>query len=173
MLSINVWNILFTVINVLILFFLIKKFLFKPVHNILEQREKEIADKYAESDRIRSEADAMKAEYQAVMDGLEEDRKQGIAEARKEAREKADRMIEDTQKYCDQMVEEARRKGAAAAEQERRKGEELIAEMVRTAAGKIVNAESNEQMFDEFLKEVEREADKEALTKALAGKDNK
>ena len=35
------WNLLFTVINLLILYFLMKRFLFKPVNEILEKRQQE------------------------------------------------------------------------------------------------------------------------------------
>ena len=40
--TVDVWTMLFTWVNMLILFTVMKKFLFKPVMNILDQRDAEI-----------------------------------------------------------------------------------------------------------------------------------
>ena len=40
MLRISVWNIAFTIINILVLFFFMRHFLMKPVMEILEERKK-------------------------------------------------------------------------------------------------------------------------------------
>ena len=42
-------NLLFTIINLLIWYFLIKKFLFKPVNNIIAKREEAIEGRYKEA----------------------------------------------------------------------------------------------------------------------------
>lgn len=42
-------NLLFTVINLVVWYLLIKKFLFKPVNNIISKREEAIADRYREA----------------------------------------------------------------------------------------------------------------------------
>ena len=44
--SVNLWQILISLLNLLILFLLFKKFLFKPVNNMLAKRQSEIDEKY-------------------------------------------------------------------------------------------------------------------------------
>ena len=44
-------NLLFTVINLVVWYLLIKKFLFKPVNNIISKREEAIADRYREAEQ--------------------------------------------------------------------------------------------------------------------------
>ena len=44
MLSINPWNILWTVVNLLVIYAIFKKFLFQPVMNVINAREKMIND---------------------------------------------------------------------------------------------------------------------------------
>ena len=58
MLTLNL-NLLYTVVNVLVLFLLLRKFLYKPVMNIIEQRQKQVDDA-AEAERQHKlqEADA-------------------------------------------------------------------------------------------------------------------
>mgnify|MGYP002737791582 CR=1 FL=1 len=46
MLTLNL-NLLWTVVNVLILFLLLRKFLYKPVMNVIAQRQKQIDDAIA------------------------------------------------------------------------------------------------------------------------------
>ena len=43
MLTLNL-NLLYTVVNVLVLFLLLRKFLYKPVMNIIAQRQKQVDD---------------------------------------------------------------------------------------------------------------------------------
>ena len=45
-------NLVFTIINVLLLFAIVKIFLIKPVHKILDKRRQEVEDKYAEADKV-------------------------------------------------------------------------------------------------------------------------
>ena len=44
MLTLNL-NLLYTVVNVLVLFLLLRKFLYKPVMNIIAQRQKQVDDR--------------------------------------------------------------------------------------------------------------------------------
>ena len=43
MLTLNL-NLLYTVVNILVLFLLLRKFLYKPVMNIIAQRQKQVDD---------------------------------------------------------------------------------------------------------------------------------
>ena len=47
------WNILFNIINLIILYLLMKRFLFKPVNAILEKRQQAADAQFAEADRQR------------------------------------------------------------------------------------------------------------------------
>jgi len=49
-------NLLFTVINLVVWYLLIKKFLFKPVNNIISKREEAIADRYREAEQEKVQA---------------------------------------------------------------------------------------------------------------------
>ena len=64
MLSLNVWNLLFTVINVLVLYLLMKKFLFKPVLAVLEKRKEMIASNMEEARKSQQEAEELKTDYE-------------------------------------------------------------------------------------------------------------
>lgn len=44
MLNINIWDIVWTVVNLLIFFILLRIFLFKPVMKVMDERKKKIQD---------------------------------------------------------------------------------------------------------------------------------
>ena len=60
--SITPWTMIFQICNLLILTLLLKKFLFKPVQNILSQRQQEIDDTYGRAQADRNSAARMKEE---------------------------------------------------------------------------------------------------------------
>lgn len=147
-------NILFMMINLLILYVLIRKFLFKPVHNILAKRDEEIKAKYADADRTKQDAQALKDQYENSVKELEASRQEKIAAARKDADAEYDRIVADANGKSDAIVDEARKKAQAAADQEKHKAEEEISGMVKDAAAKIAEAQSDEKLYDDFLKQV-------------------
>ena len=62
-LNINLFTGIFTLINTIVLFVVLKKFLFKPVMKMIEDRQNEIDTMYAEANQSRDNAKAMEAEY--------------------------------------------------------------------------------------------------------------
>ena len=57
------WNILFNIINLIILYLLMKRFLFKPVNAILEKRQQAADAQFAEADRQKAEAKESQEHY--------------------------------------------------------------------------------------------------------------
>ncbi len=58
------WELLFQIINTVILFLVLKKLLFKPVLNIIEKRENMIQDDLATGAKAKNEGIALKKEYE-------------------------------------------------------------------------------------------------------------
>ena len=64
--SVNIWQIVVSLLNLLIIFFILKKFLFKPVKKTIESRQAKIDEDYAQAESARAdaqaEAEALKAQ---------------------------------------------------------------------------------------------------------------
>ena len=56
--SVNLWQILISLANLVILFLILKKFLFKPVKKVLDQRAASVESEYSEAERAKAEAQA-------------------------------------------------------------------------------------------------------------------
>ena len=66
MLTLNL-NLLYTVVNILVLFLLLRKFLYKPVMNIIAQRQKQVDDALNAAETSKQEAAAALNDAQAKL----------------------------------------------------------------------------------------------------------
>ena len=147
-------NILWTIINLLILYALMKHFLFQPVHEILEKIKQEIESDFALSNQKKQEALESKNKanqqlenMQTICDGM-------LADAKEKASLEYEQIIADANKKSDEMIEQARTKTIEAANEEKAKAKSEIADLINKAADKITNTKSDEKLYDDFLKEM-------------------
>ena len=132
-------NILWTIINLLILYALMKHFLFQPVHDILDKRKQEIESDFALANQQKQEALESKNKANQQLENM-----QTIC----------DGMLADANKKSDEMIEQARTKTIEAANEEKAKAKSEIADLINKAADKITNTKSDEKLYDDFLKEM-------------------
>lgn len=155
MLRIDPWNILFTVLNLLILFGAMMIFFFKPIKKILEQRQAEADAQFDDAKNRQNEADELKADYEEKLKAMEAEKERTMAEAKASAKEEYQRIVGDAEQVAAQMKTDAK----AEAEEERsqilKKAEKDIADLVVEAAEKVVGEKSGEaadkSLYDDFL----------------------
>ena len=70
MLTLNL-NILWTVVNILVLCVLLRKFLYRPVMNVIEQRQKQIDDAIADAEGKKNDAQAVLAQAQDKLQNVD------------------------------------------------------------------------------------------------------
>ena len=88
-------NLLFTIINLLIWYLLIKKFLFKPVNNIIAKREEAIEGRYKEAEQEKLEAGQQKEKYEALQSGIQDEKAQVMKKAQEDARAAYQQIVEE------------------------------------------------------------------------------
>ena len=152
------WTFVAQICNLFIQVYLIKRFLFKPVNEMLEKR-KALADaQIREAEKAKADADAMKTEYEQNM---------------KEAKEKANEILITAQKTAALQSEEMLKEATAQAAALKSKAESDIAQEKRKAvneikdeiggmaveiAGKVIEREISEEdhakLIDEFIANV-------------------
>ena len=127
MLQLDVWNVLFTIINLLILFVLMRIFLYKPVQKIIAKRQEEADRQFGEAAAKQSEAEDLKTKYQAVLSDAENEKKKVVSEARKTADEEYQRIVADAHKTASQIKDDAEAEAISQKEQILKKAEKEIA----------------------------------------------
>ena len=87
--GVNFWTALFTLLNFVVLFLVAKKFLVGPVLKMIQQRQQEIDDMYANADQAEKSAKALEQEYQQKLSVATETGERIVKEAviRGQARE--------------------------------------------------------------------------------------
>ncbi len=140
-LSVNVWHILMAIGNLLILVLILKKFLFKPVQNIIKQREEEIGKTYSDADKALNEAKAEKELYLKKLDDAKQEADDLIKTASDRAKAESAEIISDARqeaerrrRSADEDIELARKKAAAEMR-------DSISDMVITLAEQVVEKE--------------------------------
>ena len=88
--------IIWTLLAFLIVFFILKKFAWKPILNSMNQREKGIADSLATAENIKTEMSLMKSENEALLVKAREERAQML----KEAKETKDKIINEAKEQA-------------------------------------------------------------------------
>ncbi|WP_256201370.1 ATP synthase F0 subunit B [Thermoanaerobacter thermocopriae] len=79
----NIWTFIFTIINILVLYYILKRLLFKPVTQFLEDRENKIKSSLEEAEREKQEAYNLKAKYEEILQNADNEKKAIIERAQK------------------------------------------------------------------------------------------
>ncbi len=152
------WTFIIQIINLFIQVFLIKKFLFKPINEILEKR-RNLADKEIKDAReAKDEADSLKVQYESSLTNAHAEAAQIVSDAQKEAQKKADTLVREAQ----EQAADIKAKATADIEQEKKKvmneAKDEIGSIAMDIAGKVVEKEINEadhkKLIDEFINKV-------------------
>lgn len=150
-------NIFWTVFNLLLLFILLRIFLFKPVLGMIEKRKNTISSALSEADQKNADAAALKAQYENSLKDAKQESFQIVSEAKERAQGQYNQIIDKAHADATQIVQQAN--AAAQADRERMmkdaRGE--LAEVALAAASKLlgttVDAKTNKAMLDAFLAE--------------------
>ena len=89
------WNLVLTIINLIVLYLLLKKFLFKPVLSIMEKREKMIQDSIASARSQEGQAQELKEHYEQALVSARDESAQIVEKARVDAQKEYDRILAD------------------------------------------------------------------------------
>jgi F-type H+-transporting ATPase subunit b len=150
-----------TIINVLVLYFLLRKILFKPVSKFMADRSKKIADNIDKAEKDKREAKLLLEQYQKQLANAESEAEEIIRTARAAGEEEAERIRAEAVSRAERIVAA----GQSKTEADRAAAMALFraeaAALVVTAAGRLLRRElaGAEQLryAEDALKELERD----------------
>lgn len=156
--SVNLWQILVSLLNLVILFLIIKKFLYQPVKNVLKSRQDKIDEKNNTADRYLSEAENTKAELEARLNDAESKADEILNEATVNAQRRKEKIISEARDEADSIVRQAK----TNAELEMKRAEsDIKAQIVDVSfelSKKIIEREIKEEdhhkLIDSFIEQI-------------------
>ncbi len=161
--SINIWQIIVSLLNLVILFLIIRKFLYNPIRKMLNTRQQSIDDAYSQADKAKTQAMQEEKAYRQKLDNAKLEAESIIQSALDSAEERESEIIAKAKADADSIVKRAQEN----AELEIKKANETIkGEIVDTStllAQKLLEREINrndhDKLVDTFFDEIDNMGD--------------
>ena len=146
---------LFTAINLLILYLVVKKLLFKKLGGFINDRSAAIASDMEQAAALKQEGEVFQKDRQKELAEAYEERKKILEEARMQASREYDETVKKAKQEADRIVAEAREENVHERDKLKIELRRDIASLAVMAAGKIIRAnmdnDKNRALVDEFL----------------------
>ena len=161
--SVNIWQILVSLCNLVILFLIVKKFLYKPVCNMLKNREELLEKQKEEARQNLEDAERTKEELESQLKGANDRANEILAEATEQAQRRRDKIAEEAKQEAEAIVRQAK----TEAELEKKRAEEeiktQIVEVSFALGEKIIEreikAEDHHALVDSFISQIGDDTD--------------
>ena len=158
LITLDGWTFLAQICNLMIQLIIFKKFLLKPIKQVIADRKAKADSEIADAQKLRTEAEAMKAEYEQNLQNARTEANQIVATAQKTATARSEEIVGEARAQAAAL----KQKAEADIAQERKKAvnevKDEIGGIAMEIASKVVEREISEKdhkdLIDEFIKNV-------------------
>ena len=158
LITLDGWTFLAQICNLMIQLLIFKKFLLKPIRQVIADRKAKADSEIADAQKLRTEAEAMKAEYEQNLQNARTEANQIVSAAQKTATARSEEIVGEARAQAAAL----KQKAEADIAQERKKAvnevKDEIGGIAMEIASKVVEREISEKdhkdLIDEFIKNV-------------------
>ena len=158
LITLDGWTFLAQICNLMIQLVIFKKFLLKPIKQVIADRKAKADSEIADAQKLRTEAEAMKAEYEQNLQNARTEANQIVSAAQKTATARSEEIVGEARAQAAAL----KQKAEADIAQERKKAvnevKDEIGGIAMEIASKVVEREIKEEdhkdLIDEFIKNV-------------------
>ena len=158
LITLDGWTFVAQICNLMIQLVIFKKLLLNPVKKVIAERKAKADSQIADAEKLRTEAEAMKAEYEQNLQNARTEANQIVAAAQKTAAARSEELLGEARAQAAAL----KQKAEADIAQERKKAvnevKDEIGGMAMEIASKVVEREISEKdhkdLIDEFIKNV-------------------
>ena len=140
MLDIEPWSIFWTVVNIIVLYLGLRKFLFGPIMKVIQKREDLVKGQFDSATNTQDEADRMKAEYREKLAQARQTAEEMVTAAKDRSEQEREKMLEDTRAEQQQMLEKTKADIQVEQEKAQKEAQSEIARLAISAARKIIKS---------------------------------
>ena len=156
LITLDGWTFLAQICNLMIQLVIFKKFLLKPIKQVIADRKAKADSEIADEQKLRTEAEAMKVEYEQNLQNARTEANQIVATAQKTATARSEEIVGEARAQAAAL----KQKAEADIAQERKKAvnevKDEIGGIAMEIASKVVEREISEKdhkdLIDEFIK---------------------
>ena len=158
LITLDGWTFLAQICNLMIQLVIFKKFLLKPIKQVIADRKAKADSEIADAQKLRTEAEAMKAEYEQNLQNARTEANQIVTAAQKTATARSEEIVGEARAQAAAL----KQKAEADIAQERKKAvnevKDEIGGIAMEIASKVVereiSAKDHKDLIDEFIKNV-------------------
>lgn len=153
--GVNFFTMIFAWINLFILYLFLKKLLFKPVKNMIDSRQKEIDDMYSDAEKSRTDAAAMKSEYEEKIEHATEESEQILKKAVHRAQLREEEILKEANDKAARVLERATEQVELEKKRAINEVKDEVSDMAISIAAAVierdVNGDEHKKLIDEFI----------------------
>jgi len=150
-------DVIISLINIIVLFILLRVILWKHVIRFLGERATRVRNEMDDAEKSRAEAESLRSQYDEKLEGIEVQRQEVLRDSRQKANEESDRILKETQDKAKFLINDAQTRieneKAQAIEDAQLEVTQLATEMASHILKREVSAEDTENVVDGFFNE--------------------
>ena len=147
---------IFTVINIIVLYIILKKLLFKPVAKHMQDRSNKIQEALDLAEEAKKKVDEMKEEYDAKLRLAKEEGDKIIEDYKKRADKEYEKAIEDAKNEAQLMIQKTKQELEVEKMQLVSEVKKQMSDLVLAASSKVLKEnldnEKNRKLISDFIK---------------------
>lgn len=151
--SIGLWQVIATLANTLILFFIIKKLFFNKVKEVIEAREKEVENLYNNAESAKLKAETMEREYTKRLNEAKSEATEIIKSAQSKANIKSEEIINKASDDAKNITHKANVNIQAEKQKATQELKSEIADIAVQVASKIIEKEINKDDHNKLVQD--------------------
>ena len=152
------WNLLFTVVTLLVLFLILKHFFFEKVHNFMDAREKMVTDSLLRAEDVNREAEEKLQLYEEKLQKADDEGREIVKAARSSAKLQAGEIVDEADKKARNLIEHAQKEIRREEYHARKALQEEISDMALLAAEQILQEELTPERKKQIVEQILQEA---------------
>ena len=153
--GVNFFTMLAAWCNLLILFLFLKKLLFKPLKNMIDSRQKEIDDMYADAESSKAEAAELKVEYEKKLEKASEESEEIVKNAMRRAKLREEEILREAGEQAARTVERAYEQveleKKRAINEIKSEVSEMAIGIASAVIGRDVDGDEHKELIDSFI----------------------
>ena len=154
--GVNFWTMIFAWCNLLVLYWVLRKLLFKPVKNMIDSRQQEIDGMYSDAEKSREDADAMKADYEEKISRAKEESEEILKNAVRRAQLREEEILREANDKAARVMKRAEEQVEMEKKRAINEVKDEVSDMAIGIASAVierdVSRKEHEALIDEFIR---------------------
>ena len=154
--GVNFWTMIFAWCNLLVLYVVLRKILFKPVKNMIDSRQREIDDMYSDAEKLREDSAVMKADYEEKLGRAKEESEEILKNAVRRAQLREEEILREANEKAARVMKRAEEQVELEKKRAINEVKDEVSDMAIGIASAVlerdIDRKEHEALIDEFIR---------------------